>query len=277
MPDRRPEGAEAERARDLGPVEALEGARDIGKKRRGDEVAQSQADGARDEGQEGEFQGHEDDQQAERHAHGAERADRGAALLEGEAHGAVDDEQAHGEAEEPEGGEVEVEAVGEGADVGVLVGGLEAQVGGDLGQRRLAEGLGGGDEEARETLDVQEALGGADVGQGRAGGGLLGGEEGRAGVRKVGEGLGAADEGALGERKAVMSDPSAISTGSRPWGAVKGSRPRRRTPPRRPSTTGLTSQPARRRATKVDSGIVAPVGGRRRDRRPSSSVPAAWS
>ena len=69
---------------------------------------------------------------AERHAERAQGADHLPALLEGEAHGAVDDEEAHGEAEEPEGGEVEVEAFGQRADVGVLVGGLEAEVGGDL-------------------------------------------------------------------------------------------------------------------------------------------------
>jgi hypothetical protein len=158
----------------------------------------------------------------------------------------VDDEEAHGEAEEPEGGEVEVEAVGEGADVGVLVGGLEAQVGGDLARGGWRRGWVGATRRLVKPWIVQEALGGADVGQGRAGGGPSGGEEGRAGVRKVGEGSVRPMRAPSGERKAVMSDPRRSRTVEGLGGGERGRGPREADARRGALDTGLTSQPARR-------------------------------
>ena len=84
---------------------------------------------------------HQHDQAMERHAERAQGADHAAPLLESKADGAVDDEDADREAEEAERREVEVEAVGEPADIGRAVRTLEHEVRRDLGQRPLPKGL----------------------------------------------------------------------------------------------------------------------------------------
>ncbi len=82
------------------------------------------------------------DKRAQRQAEGAQGAEHRAALLEGKADGAVHDEQTHREAEQAEGGEVEVEAVGQPRQVGALRRRAQGQVGGDPGEIGGGQGAG---------------------------------------------------------------------------------------------------------------------------------------
>jgi hypothetical protein len=186
-------------------------------------------------------------------AQGAERAEDRAALLEGEADGAVDDEEADGEGQEPEGGEVEVEAVGEPREVGAAFGRAFLERGGDVGERGARERLVGQEDEAGEAaLEPQESLRGADVGERDAGGeagafddrgevalepgGGGGGGEEQAGGRQEGGGVAERDLGRVGAgRRGEGIEPD------EPHAAAFGQKP--------PSTTGETRQPARRSAT----------------------------
>ena len=70
--------------------------------------------------------------------------------------------------------------------------------------------------------------------------------------------------------------PSLRPTGVRPPGDVRASIPIKRMPSNRPSTTGLTSQPARRKAMKSSCGIV-PVRAMIWANIPSPKVSAAAS
>ena len=74
----------------------------------------------------------------------------------------------------------------------------------------------------------------------------------------------------------IVNLPSLRPTGASPLGDVRASMPIKRMPSNRPSTTGLTSQPARRKAMKSSCGIV-PVRATIWANIPSPKVSAAAS
>ena len=121
----------------------------------------------------------------------AQGAEGRAALLEGEAGGGIGDEEADDEAEEAEGGEVQVEAVAEAVEVAMPLGRVEFEPlreggrerpGGGRGLREEAGEAVGGGEEAGGDGDVDDEGVGRDVvarlprrevgGGGEAGGGF---------------------------------------------------------------------------------------------------------
>ncbi len=105
-----------------------------------------------------------------RQAEGAQRAEDRAALLEGEADGGVDDEEADGEGEEAEGGQVQVEAVGQPRDVALAVRCAALEVWGDLGEVGGAKGAGRQNEVGDFAFHAKQLLDDPDVGKRRSGG-----------------------------------------------------------------------------------------------------------
>ena len=103
---------------------------------------------------------------AEGHAERAQGSHHAAPLLKSETDRAMDDENANREAEEAEGREVEVEAVGKPADIGRALGSLQHEVWRDLGQRALPQGLVRQDDQTADATDLaKQLLGNADVGK----------------------------------------------------------------------------------------------------------------
>jgi hypothetical protein len=103
-------------------IETAQRRGDIRQQRRGDDVAAHQADKTCDEREGDELADQHAVELPGRDAAGAQGAQHRQPLLEGEADRGVDDEETDHEGQQPEGGEVEVEAVGQPFQIGLGLG-----------------------------------------------------------------------------------------------------------------------------------------------------------
>ena len=164
---RPPGGVEVEASGDAGAVEAAQGGGDVRQEGGGDRVAGEDADETGDQGERDEFGDENGRQETGGDADGAQGAQHRFALFEGEADGGIDDEEADDEAEEPEGGEVEVEAVGQAFEIAVAFGAADLEARGEV----RGQVAGFGQEQARDPAGrVEQAFGDGDVDEDGAGG-----------------------------------------------------------------------------------------------------------
>ena len=151
------------------PYKPAQGGRDIGQQRRRHHIAQRDADRPGEQRQHRQFHRHQRDQAAQRCAKGAQGAHHRAALFEGQADGAMHDEQAHRKGQQAKGRQVQMKAVGQAGDISVLPCGRQRQIGGHLGQRAPGQGLVGCHQQMVDLARaIQQALRDADVGEGCA-------------------------------------------------------------------------------------------------------------
>ena len=225
---RPPGGAEREVARQAGAGEAAERGGDVGEERGGDGIAGGGADETGENGDQEELRDEGEAEAAGGDAAGTERAEGRAALLEGEADGGVDDEEADDEGEEAEGGQVEVEAVGQPVEVAAGRGSGDRHAGGELGWER-AGGVGGRHYHPRDAAGgVEQALGDADVDDEGVGRERVVRLERRQALRAVGGGGKAGDRLGRGDGEMGRKHEGAEAVGARAEaaGGVRGQRER---------------------------------------------------
>ena len=161
-----PAGPHGEGAAHVRAVEAAQRGGHVGQERAGDAVAQCDAGEPGGERQHQRFNHQRGDHRRQGRAERTQGAKAGAALLEGQTDGGVDDEEAHREGEKAEGGQIEMEAVGEASDVAPAAG--ACQIRRDSIQRPQALARWIDEDRAHAPVHPQEALGRGDVCQERA-------------------------------------------------------------------------------------------------------------
>ena len=140
-PDSQPSAIERQPSRHLSAVKRIEAGGDIGQERGRKAIAGCDAGASGGQRQQRQFDEHRGDERARGHADRAHRSHHRQSLFEGQTVGRVNDEQSDETGEQPESGQVQMEAFGQPPQVGLLLAGrAKAQrAAGHRRQRRRLE------------------------------------------------------------------------------------------------------------------------------------------